>query len=99
MIPARWAPDRRRRNGAPRCGSLASPELIIAAAARLSSSLRRTDLAMRDAAIAEGHLVARLGGDEFVILLDGIGAAGPAIAVAERIISDWFAVREAQLRQ
>jgi len=67
-------------------GHQCGDQLIIAAAARLSSSLRRTDLAMRDAAIAEGHLVARLGGDEFVILLDGIGAAGHAIAVAERIM-------------
>jgi diguanylate cyclase (GGDEF)-like protein len=68
-------------------GHESGDHLIIGTAARLSACLRQTDLVVRDAAIADGHLVARLGGDEFVILLDRIGSAEHAIVVAERIMA------------
>jgi len=54
-------------------GHKAGDELLTVVAARLRACLRPGDSA------------ARLGGDEFVVLLDGVGDAGDANRVAERI--------------
>lgn len=55
-------------------GHAAGDALLVQFAARLAGCVREIDT------------VARQGGDEFIILLEGVGRAGEAVAVAERII-------------
>jgi diguanylate cyclase (GGDEF)-like protein len=55
-------------------GHASGDELLIAVAARLRASMRPSDLA------------ARFGGDEFAVLLEGIGDADAASAIAERLV-------------
>jgi diguanylate cyclase (GGDEF)-like protein len=65
-------------------GHAAGDELLLEIAKRLESSLRASDTVAR---FAGAHTVARMGGDEFTVLLDGIGDAERALAVAERLRS------------
>jgi len=63
-------------------GHVAGDELLLAVARRLEKALRATDTVCR----GDGELtLARLGGDEFTILLDGVGSAEQAQAIAERL--------------
>ena len=57
-------------------GRAAGDQIVIAAAARLRSSLRATDTA------------ARIGDDEFTILLEDVASESEAVAIAERIIRE-----------
>ncbi len=63
-------------------GHLAGDLLLKALAARLRERLRAADTVAR---LQEDCGIARLAGDEFAVLLDEIGQAGNAVAVAERI--------------
>ena len=63
-------------------GPLAADRLLVAVARRLQSSLRATDVVIRD---EPGYTLARLGGDEFMVLIDDITDAGAAVLVAERL--------------
>ena len=56
-------------------GHAAGDELLMVIADRLRSQVRAGDLA------------ARLGGDEFAVMLTGLTSSGPAVAVAERVVS------------
>ena len=63
-------------------GHVAGDELLVEISKRLENSLRASDTVAR----FEGdHTVARMGGDEFTILLDGIGDADRALAIANRL--------------
>jgi diguanylate cyclase (GGDEF)-like protein/PAS domain S-box-containing protein len=70
-------------------GHQVGDELLVEAANRLQSTLRRTDVISRFPGGED--LVARLGGDEFAILLDDIKDTSDALRVAERI-SENFSV-------
>ncbi|GAA4012934.1 GGDEF domain-containing protein [Actimicrobium antarcticum] len=84
-------------------GHHAGDQLIIAAANRLSASLRQTDLVSRGESDGDDggeDLVARMGGDEFTILLDNIRHERVPARVAERLISamaDAFVLDEQQV--
>jgi len=56
-------------------GHEAGDLLLKAAAARMKSCLRASDL------------VGRLGGDEFAVILDELDSCGDAAAVAEKLVS------------
>jgi diguanylate cyclase (GGDEF)-like protein len=62
-------------------GHVAGDELLVEIAKRLESSLRASDTVARFG----DHTLARMGGDEFTILLDGIGDADRALAIANRL--------------
>ncbi|MGC3972622.1 MAG: diguanylate cyclase [Pirellulales bacterium] len=65
-------------------GHMAGDELLVVAARRLESCLRRTDVTAR----AGGRsTLSRFGGDEFVILLTGLKSSADAEAVADRILA------------
>jgi diguanylate cyclase (GGDEF)-like protein len=63
-------------------GHLAGDQLLGGIVQRLQESLRATDLVCR---IEHDATLARLGGDEFTILLDRVGSAKDAEAVAARL--------------
>ena len=64
-------------------------QLIVAAAGRLSSCLRQTDLIARvGASLDADYVLARMGGDEFTILLDNIANAQVPVRVAERLLKE-----------
>jgi diguanylate cyclase (GGDEF)-like protein len=63
-------------------GHLAGDQLLGGIVQRLQESLRATDLVCR---IEHDATLARLGGDEFTILLDCVGSAKDAEAVAARL--------------
>jgi diguanylate cyclase (GGDEF)-like protein len=65
-------------------GHVAGDELLVNIARRLESSLRGSDTLAR---FDGDHTLARLGGDEFTILLDGVGDADQALAIADRLRS------------
>jgi diguanylate cyclase (GGDEF)-like protein len=63
-------------------GHAAGDELLVGVARRLEKALRGSDGCYR----ADSDLtLARMGGDEFTILLDGVGTADQAQAIAERL--------------
>ena len=63
-------------------GHVAGDELLIQIAKRLEGALRSSDTVAR----FEGcHTLARMGGDEFTVLLDGVGDADRALAIANRL--------------
>ena len=63
-------------------GHVAGDELLIQIAKRLEGALRASDTVAR----FEGdHTLARIGGDEFTVLLDGVGDADRALAIANRL--------------
>ena len=63
-------------------GHVAGDELLVEIARRLEGSLRASDTVAR----YEGdHTLARMGGDEFTVLLEGIGDADRALAIANRL--------------
>jgi diguanylate cyclase (GGDEF)-like protein len=65
-------------------GHAAGDELLVGVARRLEKALRASDGFYR----VDGDLtLARMGGDEFTILLDGVGTAEQARAIAERLRS------------
>jgi diguanylate cyclase (GGDEF)-like protein len=63
-------------------GHSTGDRFLVAAAARLSHSLRALDTVARN---LNQNTMARTGGDEFVLLLDGIHDADDAVLVANRI--------------
>jgi len=63
-------------------GHLAGDQLLGGIVQRLQESLRATDLVCR---LEHDATLARLGGDEFTILLDHVGSAKDAEAVAARL--------------
>ncbi|MBS1813798.1 MAG: EAL domain-containing protein [Acidobacteria bacterium] len=68
-------------------GHHAGDHLLVEVAARLSASLRQSDMVARSNAPRHGtcDTLARLGGDEFTILLDDLSDLSEAVGVADRI--------------
>jgi diguanylate cyclase (GGDEF)-like protein/PAS domain S-box-containing protein len=65
-------------------GHAAGDELLRQIAQRLAHSLRPGDAVAR----MEAQVAARLGGDEFVVVLEGVGDAATAGAVAQRLLQE-----------
>jgi diguanylate cyclase (GGDEF)-like protein len=63
-------------------GHAAGDELLIGVARRLEKALRASDGFYR---VDNDLTLARMGGDEFTILLEGVGTADQARAIAERL--------------
>jgi len=68
-------------------GHHAGDNLLVQVAARLSASLRQSDLVARSGAppVEACDMLARLGGDEFTVLLDDLGDLSAAVGIADRI--------------
>jgi predicted signal transduction protein with EAL and GGDEF domain len=68
-------------------GHHAGDNLLIQVAARLSTSLRQSDVVARSSAplVNVCDTLARLGGDEFTVLLDDLSDLSDAVSVANRI--------------
>jgi len=69
-------------------GHAAGDELLRQVAQRLTLTLRPGDAVARLEADATSSVAARLGGDEFVVVLEGVGDAQRAAAVAERLLAE-----------
>jgi diguanylate cyclase (GGDEF)-like protein/PAS domain S-box-containing protein len=69
-------------------GHAAGDELLRQIAARLTHTLRPGDAVARLDADDTASVAARLGGDEFVVVLEGVGDAERAAAVADRLLAE-----------